>query len=401
LAGEIALLVLDFSLSAFRISVMKPSILFLSILTLLPLSLAQGADPEEAAVLQTERDLALAYQKSDPAGITRGVMEDYTLTNSSGQVTTRANDLEEAKKVDPKYEIFENHDMKVRVHDDTAVVLGITRAKGLSGGKPFDAQFQFTDTFVKDAGRWRLYAGHVTKIIAPASKPAASSITPDELIRRTQELYDSIVPGNQEPWKKYYADDCIFADEKGRIMDKAKLVADVTPMPAGYSGSIKIENAQSRIMNDIAVLSYDANETETIFGQHLAARYHTTDTWLRRDGDWQIIASQAHRYYEDPAIGEADPKKFADFIGAYELAPGQSRTVSVENNQLFIERKGKKEQLNKKEPLFPETPDIFFRKSVEGRILFRRKVDGQIDALIDRRNNEDVIWRKVKNVGGT
>jgi hypothetical protein len=59
-------------------------------------------------------------------------MEDYTLTNSRGTITTRADDIEEAKKSDPKCEIFENHDMKVRVHADTAVVLGITHAKGIS-----------------------------------------------------------------------------------------------------------------------------------------------------------------------------------------------------------------------------------------------------------------------------
>src|SRR6266571_9075124 len=83
-------------------------------------------------------------------------------------------------------------------------------------------------------------------------------ITQDELVRRTQELCDAIAPGNQAPWKKYFADDCIFADETGRTMDKAKLVADITPMPAGYSGSIKIDNVQSRILGDTAVLSYDA-----------------------------------------------------------------------------------------------------------------------------------------------
>src|SRR6266853_1833278 len=134
-------------------------------------------------------------------------------------------------------------------------------------------------------------------------------ITQVELVRRTQELYDAIVPGNQDPWKKYFANDCIFSDEKGRTMDKAKLVAAITPMPAGYSGSIKIDNVQSRILGDTAVLSYDANETETIFGQNLTARYHVTDTWLRRSGEWKIIASQAHRYYEDPAIGKIDSKK--------------------------------------------------------------------------------------------
>src|SRR4030088_3493658 len=91
-------------------------------------------------------------------------------------------------------------------------------------------------------------------------------ITQEELVRRTQELYDAVVPGNQAPWKKYFADDCIFADDKGRILDKTKLIADITPLPAGYSGTIKIDNVQSRIINDTAVLSYDANETETIFG---------------------------------------------------------------------------------------------------------------------------------------
>src|SRR5207237_10630126 len=130
-----------------------------------------------------------------------------------------------------------------------------------------------------------------------------AAITENEVIRRTQELYDAVVPGDQAPWKKYFADDSIFSDEKGRNMDKSKLIADITPMPAGYSGAIKLEHVQSRIYSNVAILSYDANETETIFGQNLSARYHVTDTWLRHDGNWQIVASQAHRYYEVPAVG--------------------------------------------------------------------------------------------------
>lgn len=211
-----------------------------------------------------------------------------------------------------------------------------------------------------------------------------------QLVRQTQELYDAVASGNQEPWKKYYADDCIFADEKGRLFDKAKLVADIAPLPAGYSGAIKTENIQHRVIGDTAILSYDANETEIIFGQKLHARYHITDTWLRRRNNWQIIASQAHRYYEDPAIGQADPKQFARFSGAYQLAPGQTRIVTSEDDKLFIERNGKKEQL------FPETNDLFFRKNVEGRILFHYNDNGVVDSLIDRRNNEDVVWKKTK-----
>jgi hypothetical protein len=94
------------------------------------------------------------------------------------------------------------------------------------------------------------------------------------------------------------------------------------------------------------------------------------------------------RYYEDPAIGRADPTKFTEFSGTYELGETQTRKIFTEGENLFVERNGKRDQL------FPESADIFFRKGVEGRILFRSGTDGKVDALIDRRNNEDIIWKK-------
>ena len=212
----------------------------------------------------------------------------------------------------------------------------------------------------------------------------------DELMRHAQELFDAVTAGNADVWKKYFADDCLFFDEKGRNMTKAELVADIQPLPKGYSGTIKVGKAKSLIQGDTAILSYDVDETETVFGQHLTARYHVTDTWLRRNDVWQIAASQAFRFYEDPAIGRIDIKKLPDFAGTYELAPGQTRKVSVEGDELFVERKGKKEQL------FPEASEIFFRKGVEGRILFRYADNSKVDALIDRRNNEDIVWRKIE-----
>src|SRR5689334_20453912 len=141
-------------------------------------------------------------------------------------------------------------------------------------------------------------------------------------------MFDGVAAGDQAPWKKYFAEDSMYFDEKGRNMDKAALVKDVTPLPTGYSGSIKIENAQSRIMGDTAILSYDMDESETVFGQQLKARYHATDTWMHRNGAWQIVAGQVLRYYEDPAPGKSDPAKLAEYAGTYELAPGVTRVVS-------------------------------------------------------------------------
>ncbi len=57
------------------------------------------------------------------------------------------------------------------------------------------------------------------------------AITQDELVRNTQELNDSLVIGNQAPWNKYFADDAMYMDEKGRGMDKAALVKTISLFP--------------------------------------------------------------------------------------------------------------------------------------------------------------------------
>jgi hypothetical protein len=244
-------------------------------------------------------------------------------------------------------------------------------------------------------GRIKVKSFMLVLIVAVVALPrppcvAESATLTDELMRHAQELFDAIVPGNQEPWKKYFADDALFFDEKGRNLTKAELIADIQPIPTGYSGTIKVGKAKSLIQGDTAILSYDVDETETVFGQNLRARYHVTDTWLRRNNVWQIAASQVFRYYEDPAAGRIDINKQPDFTGTYELAPGQTRKVFVEGDKLLVERKDKREQL------FPEAPEIFFRKGVEGRILFRYGEGGKVEALIDRRNNEDIVWRKIE-----
>jgi hypothetical protein len=78
-------------------------------------------------------------------------------------------------------------------------------------------------------------------------------------------------------------------------------------------------------------------------------------------------------------------------VGTYELASGNDLTVTVENGQLFRQR-----GTGPKSPLICESGDVFFRKGVEGRFIFHRDASGKVDAVYDRRNNEDIVWKKIK-----
>ena len=116
-------------------------------------------------VLQFERDACKAFLDADVAALERVLTPDFTLTLSNGEVSTRADEINELRSGKVHYDVFENYDMLARLYgNDTAVVLGKTRVKGTADGKPFDRVVQFTDTLIKRDGRWQLAAGHVSRI---------------------------------------------------------------------------------------------------------------------------------------------------------------------------------------------------------------------------------------------
>jgi ketosteroid isomerase-like protein len=127
--------------------------------------LAQTPTDDSAAVLRAEHDGCVAYLQGDADKIASFLTDDYTLTNSKGEITAAGDDIEDAKSGRVHYDVFENYDMKVRVYGDhAAIVTGKTKIKGNAQGKPIDIVVQFTDTFVKESGRWRLAAGHVSRL---------------------------------------------------------------------------------------------------------------------------------------------------------------------------------------------------------------------------------------------
>jgi len=125
-------------------------------------SLAQT--PAEQEVLQFEREACKAFLDADVAMLERVMTPEFTLTLSNGEVSTRADEINELRSGKVRYDVFENYDMLARLYGDTAVVLGKTRVRGTADGKPFDRVVQFTDTLIKRDGHWQLAAGHVSRI---------------------------------------------------------------------------------------------------------------------------------------------------------------------------------------------------------------------------------------------
>ena len=127
--------------------------------------LSSAQTPAQQEALQFEREACKAFRDADVAALERVLTPEFTLTLSNGEVSTRADEINELRTGKVHYDVFENYDMLARLYgNDMAVVLGKTRVKGTADGKPFDRVVQFTDTMIKRNGRWQLAAGHVSRI---------------------------------------------------------------------------------------------------------------------------------------------------------------------------------------------------------------------------------------------
>ena len=120
--------------------------------------------PDEQALMDLENRISDAYLHGDVKLVESSLDERYTLTNSRAIVSHRDDDFRELRAGDPKYTVFRTHDMEARVYGDAGVVIGVVSLKGTSGGKAFEADMRFTDTFVRKDGAWKMVAAQVTPI---------------------------------------------------------------------------------------------------------------------------------------------------------------------------------------------------------------------------------------------
>ncbi len=97
----------------------------------------------------------------------------------------------------------------------------------------------------------------------------------------------SVATNDASVVKRILADDVVWVLD-GEILDKAQAVADAAKGPDDFLSN-HLEYAHVRFFGDTAVVQ--GSETWTRKGGK-AGRFVWTDTWVRRNGQWQIVAAE-------------------------------------------------------------------------------------------------------------
>ena len=230
-------------------------------------------------------------------------------------------------------------------------------------------------------------------VLLAATAPACAADDPALAVllkARTQAMSDAIPIADKAVWDTALDPAVMYVTENDIVMDKAAVMADLVPLPAGLVGKAIITDYRLQRYGDMAIATYIADEGLDYHGQHIQTHFRITDTWALRPAGWRIVGSQTLAVLDDPPAIALPQTKLADYAGRYTLTPDIHYVVRVADGKLLGLRDGGKEVA-----LVAEAPDLFFvAGSPRSRKVFVRDAAGRVIGFGDRREGHDIMWKR-------
>jgi ketosteroid isomerase-like protein len=225
----------------------------------------------------------------------------------------------------------------------------------------------------------------------PKPTVAKTTNTEQELKQLTRAKFDALLRGDKAFLDRLLVDTLIEISAEGRTYTKAQIIESVKGLPAGVKASIDIEDVEVFDHGDTAVMVYRRIERVDANGQKIETQNRVIDTFIRREGRWRTISSQATRIAPARVAVKVDPNIYDQYAGQYEITPALIITITREGDKLMMQATGQA-----KYELLAENEITFFVKGQTSQVIFVKDQKGQVTHLIARQPDGQEL--KVKKI---
>jgi ketosteroid isomerase-like protein len=132
----------------------------------------------------------------------------------------------------------------------------------------------------------------VSSRLTHAQNPAPSSAQKEaeDYIRKSElEWAESVASGDTAGIERILADDFVGVDPKGKQYDKATMISETKDGPKHFVSN-HLEDVKIRFFGDNSAVAQGSESWVRRNGEH--GRFVWTDTWILRNGRWQIVAAE-------------------------------------------------------------------------------------------------------------
>src|SRR5262245_29679081 len=212
-----------------------------------------------------------------------------------------------------------------------------------------------------------------------------------ELRKLENDWLSVYISGDKATYDRLVADDFTGIDESAvkRSKEQDRALLPAAPAPGGI---LLNEDMQVRLYGETAVITGRIVAKTKVGDQEIpsfVSRF--TDTWLKRQGRWQVFARHYSRLSIERKAVKLDSKIYDAYVGEYELAPGLALGVFKEGECLFSQAPGQpKTELN------PESEIVFFLNNPPALYLFIRNEKGQVAQMLIMQDGRVIAAKKIK-----
>jgi ketosteroid isomerase-like protein len=120
---------------------------------------------DEQALKKIQHEWAEARIKGDSSYTRRIEADDCSIVWPDGRIVNKREDLQ-TMTGDIAFSEFKIQNLQVRLYGDTGIVIGEGMIKARKGQQDLlGGKFVWTDTFVKQAGEWKVVASQITSVL--------------------------------------------------------------------------------------------------------------------------------------------------------------------------------------------------------------------------------------------
>src|ERR1700740_1670697 len=140
------------------------ALLFLCLLPLSAIGQQSSTSADKSLILALEGAWNQAELHHDANAAAAILADTFISVDHHGTLLNKARYLADLKDTSFKPEEISNSDTSVYIYGDVAIVTSAYRTKGTDNGKPFAHHGRFTDTWIKQNGKWQCVADQETLI---------------------------------------------------------------------------------------------------------------------------------------------------------------------------------------------------------------------------------------------
>lgn len=259
------------------------AITLLTIVSIVSAFAQNSADEQE--LIKLDKEWSAAIERGDRDALNRFIADDFT---GRGGMENKAQYLERIMKDNADAVVnlknfasaSSNYSVKFK-SSEMAVMTHFYEEKGEYKGKSYTDQHRSFHVWMKRGGRWQ--------VVASESAP----LTDEQMLRRIEREWEDANKNKDKAWfERTFTDEYTAINAVGKMFTKTEDIAD-TLSNTDTITSAELSDMRVRVYGDTAVVTGRLHRVGKDKNGNFDRNYIFTDTFVKRDGRWQVIATQA------------------------------------------------------------------------------------------------------------